>query len=178
MIPILNGYELVEYEPQKIISTDWQWSLRGSSWCNTTCANCTMKEGRGESDGQYIRPIPKSAPDAKSMRCPNCGATKFNRVEIPALTLVTACCAICGLSGPAKITFTDALAAFSRIRMEPEPLVCPRCNQPTSTTKSEFVNAWRVICQNAHCGLTGSWAESKEQAEAEFRKLTYRKDSP
>jgi hypothetical protein len=111
----------------------------------------------------YARPVSKDG-----VRCPFCGGP----VKVFAHDVhKRAKCIACEAAGPIGEDDEMALRAFKRIRIDPEPLVCP-CGQGCKAATGKMVNGLYQTC--SCCGISGKIASDKEQAESEFRKLSYK----
>lgn len=108
----------------------------------------------------YARPIVPAAP---AVRCPACGKECERNGGL----------VICRNSPACQLANSAFTAPFhARLRVEPEPLVCPKCG-PGHVHTDAFTTGKHIT--HCDCGISGSGMPTRAEAESEFRKLEYRK---
>jgi hypothetical protein len=161
-----EGYELVtDRGIQK--DDNWKyWSVSLLRWEDVS----TWRDDQSQYV-TYARPIVKPA-----VKCPVCSGDMVWCYESTMSKTGQRHwfkCWGCWLNSPKCDTKEAAIAVITRIRIEPEPLVCPRCNGPVEIRPRTYfgIDGFRAEC--CSCIICGTFQGSQKEAESEFRKLKY-----
>lgn len=145
--------------------------------CDDPCERARLFNDKVVSPCQpYVIADPvQPAPDR--VTCPACG--KDLSTTFPQAYGSVKCegfyfrCPGCGLCGPTDDTTDGSIAKFKRIRIDTDPLVCPRCNGPVEIRPRTYNNIDGFRAECCSCVICGTFQGSEQDAESEFRKLSY-----